>query len=110
MQKKLRNTLPKDLRTHHVSSWFSDDELAELDQKRGKMRRGSFVRNASLGKKITAIPPIENIKAWSALAHTTSNLNQLTKHFNSLNISPDDIIDVKNLINELKKQVVEVSK
>jgi hypothetical protein len=117
MAKKLRNTSQKDLRTHHISSWFSDDELAELNLKRGKLSRGAFVRNASLDKKIASIPPLENLKAWQHLSHTTSNLNQLTKHFNTLNItspddiiSVDDIIHVKNLINQLKRQVLEVSK
>jgi hypothetical protein len=78
--------------------------------KRGKLSRGAFVRNASLDRKIASIPPLENLKAWQHLSNTTSNLNQLTKHFNRLDISPDDIISVKNLINQLKRQVLEVSK
>jgi hypothetical protein len=105
--RKQRNIAPVDRRIHHVSSWFSDAELAELDQRRGKLRRGSFVRSAALDVPLLTPAPLENLKAWQALAHTTANLNQIAKQLNSH--TTVDIREVQELIAELRNRLIGVA-
>jgi hypothetical protein len=72
-----------DKRVHTVSARLNGDELALLDARRGplRMRRGEYLRAAAFGKLPPSIPEV-NRQAWSELARTASNLNQLARHLN----------------------------
>ena len=106
MIRKQRNITPKDHRIHHVSSWFSASEFAELDHRRGSMRRGAFVRNAALDHPLHTVPPMENLKAWQALAHTTANLNQIAHKLNG-GFSVE-IKEIQSLLSELRNRLIGV--
>lgn len=72
------------LRTHHVSTRLSTDELARLDDLRGpvKMQRGEYLRAAALHILPSTIPEINQI-AWVELARAAGNINQIAHSINS---------------------------
>jgi hypothetical protein len=71
-----------DRRTHRVSVYLSAAELAALDDLRGGVGRGRYLRNAALDTPPPQIPDI-NIEAWRSLAPVASNLNQLARRANT---------------------------
>lgn len=75
---------PKDAserRWHSVSCRLTDAELALVDARRGKVRRGEWLRLAALSKPPRVVPEV-NRAAWVDLARSASNLNQLTHALN----------------------------
>ena len=70
-------------RTHCVSVRVSESELTALDRRRGKIRRGTFLRNVFLGKKEPAQIPEINRRAYIETARWAANLNQLARQLNS---------------------------
>jgi hypothetical protein len=70
-----------DPRTHCVSTRLNDAELRQLDNQRGDMARGEYLRCAALDQLPPSIPAI-NQAAWISLSRANSNLNQLAKQFN----------------------------
>ena len=71
--------LPKaQKRGHCVSVRLNASELAELDDWRGKMQRGEYLRHAAFSTLPTVVPEI-NRAAWVEMARVGSNLNQITK-------------------------------
>ena len=96
-----------DLRTHTVSTRLNKTELVLLDELRSplRMERGEFLRTASLHKLPPTIPAI-NVAAWSELARTTANLNQIAK---KLNMEENvDFAEVKETLAELRLRLVDV--
>lgn len=70
-----------ELRTHCVSVRLSAAELEQLDQRRGVLQRGEWLRVAALDVLPPSIPEL-NRDAWEALARSASNLNQLAHRAN----------------------------
>lgn len=64
-----------ELRAKRVSVYFTAAELASLDERRGSLGRGEFLRRAGLDAMLPTIPAI-NREAWASLARTVGNLNQ----------------------------------
>jgi len=79
MQKQTQN---QELRTHCVSVRFNPVELQELDRRRGKIQRGTFLRNLFLGKREPAQIPEPNRKAYAETARWASVLNQIARRMN----------------------------
>lgn len=52
-------------------------ELAKLDRLRGKRTRGDALRSLALGQAAPVQVPELNAWAWSELARSASNLNQI---------------------------------
>lgn len=71
-----------DRRWHSVSCRLTDEELAILDARRGKVRRGEWLRLSALSKPPRVVPEL-NRAAWVDLARSASNLNQITHAMNS---------------------------
>lgn len=69
-------------RRNVVNVWLTDDELAELEQRRGKMRRGAYVR-ACYQKHVPPEIPEINRQAWTELSRAASNLNQIARKLNN---------------------------
>lgn len=65
-----------------VSVRMNIGELAVLDNKRGRIPRGEWLRLASEDKLPPIIPTI-NCEAWVQLARSASNLNQVSRKLNS---------------------------
>jgi hypothetical protein len=62
---------------------MSPAELAELDRRRGKIRRGTFLRNLYLGRREPRQIPEANRERYAETARWAANLNQLTRQVNA---------------------------
>ena len=83
-RKRRRGPVPMaaaDRRTHRVSVYLSDAELAVLDDLRGAIGRGRYLRTVALETPPPHVPDV-NIEAWRELAPVASNLNQLARRAN----------------------------
>jgi len=69
-------------RAHCISVRMNVAELADLDNKRGRIPRGEWLRLASEDKLPPSIPPL-NRQAWIELSRSASNLNQVSRKLNS---------------------------
>ena len=90
--KRRRGPEPKpreEQRLHSVSCRLTDAEFALLDERRGKVSRGEWLRRAALAQPPRIVPTL-NKEAWSELSRTASNLNQLTKALNEGRWQPGD--------------------
>jgi len=72
----------ENLRTHCVSVRMSPAEYQNLDRRRGKIQRGTFLRNLFLGKREPAQIPEPNRKAYAETARWASALNQIARRMN----------------------------
>lgn len=63
-------------REHCVSSRFNTAELVRLDEVRGEMQRGEYLRSAAFGSLPAPIPAI-NLEAWQVLGKVAGNLATL---------------------------------
>lgn len=70
-------------RVHCVSVRMSDRELQDLDRRRGRVRRGTFLRNVFLGKKEPRQIPEVNRARYAETARWAANLNQLVRMMNA---------------------------
>ena len=86
-------------RWHSVSCRLTDDELALVDARRGKVRRGEWLRLAALSKPPRIVPEV-NRAAWVDLARSASNLNQITHAINSGSISSAG--DLASVLDDLR--------
>jgi hypothetical protein len=68
-------------RTHCVSVRLDDDELSELNARRGKMERASWLRAAALSSVPAIIPPL-NTEGIRLLSTCSNNLNQIAHQLN----------------------------
>lgn len=62
-------------RNTRVSVYFSDDELAALDRRRGGRSRGQWLREAGLGE-LPALVPELNRQAWADLSRVAGLLKR----------------------------------
>ena len=69
---------------HRVSLYLSaaERQLAEDKASDAGLSLASFLRQAALARRLTAIPLVSAAR-WAELAHTTANLNQLLRHLNT---------------------------
>lgn len=71
------------LRTHCVSIRLSPVELAQLDQQRGAMSRGTYMRRIWSGARLPRPMPAVTAEALDLLRRMSANLNQLAKSTNA---------------------------
>lgn len=77
-----RKRLPdSERRTVSVATKLTDEEAAKLDQLRGQMGRGEWLREAAFKRAPSPIPEI-NRDAWAELSRVGGNLNQVAKKMN----------------------------
>jgi hypothetical protein len=91
-------------RLHPVSCRLTDAELALLDERRGKISRGEWLRRAALAQPPRIVPEI-NKQAWSELSRTASNLNQMTRALNEGGWKPADELEAKRALQLLWGQL-----
>lgn len=81
-------------RTITVSSRFSPEEVAVLDERRGKMKRGAYLRNMFFGGKPPRQIPEVNRKAYAESARWAANLNQIARRANVGDVNFDELREV----------------
>ncbi|EMR9976299.1 hypothetical protein WKN40_004439, partial [Escherichia coli] len=70
------------LRQHCVSVRLNKEELQFLNEKRGNIRKGEWLRKSFLNTTPPLIPPI-NLDAWKELGKISQNLNKLNIHLDN---------------------------
>jgi hypothetical protein len=94
-------------RTHTVSTRLNQEELSWLDEARSKvkMKRGEFLRSASLYKLPPTVPEI-NRQAWAELARYGSNLNQISRRLNEGDPLLRNLQELKDLVANLRTSLM----
>ena len=74
-----------DIRVLGVTARLTDAEYCQLkaDAKRRRKRMGALLRLAYFDGGTAVIVPELNQKKWAELAHSLTNINQITRHLNS---------------------------
>jgi hypothetical protein len=94
-------------RNHCVSVRLDPKELAELDELRGRIRRGTYLRLCFLGNPPPVIPSV-NREAWVALARAAGNLNQITTRLNTGDLA--DIKEIREALKDFRLALITASK
>ncbi|MBN3124367.1 MULTISPECIES: hypothetical protein [Pectobacterium] len=97
------------LRSHCVSVRLNDEELTLLDEKRGRHRKGEWLR-LSLLNKLPAVVPAINIEAWKSLSEISQKLNKLVAHLDSKShescLTKTELFVVNRQISELRLNLI----
>lgn len=99
----------EDKRTVTVSTRLTPVEASRLDNLRGKMQRGAYLRLILTDNVPPYIPAI-NRQAYAELSRLSSNLNQIVRAFNAVGTIPKDIADIQSLIAELRLSLIRLQK
>ncbi|MEL4889431.1 hypothetical protein N6P31_20765 [Pectobacterium betavasculorum] len=103
------NTFNNILRCHCVSVRLNNEELTLLNEKRGRHRKGEWLRMAFLHNLPPVIPPV-NLEAWKTLGEVSQKLNKLVIHLdnkgNGSSLSKTELFAVKRQIAELRQQLI----
>lgn len=87
-----------------VSVRFTKDEAKVLDQKRGCMQRGTFLREFVLNNKIHTLKiPSVNTKAYVELARIGKNINQVVREMNRIGATTRQLDNILFLIKDLRQ-------
>lgn len=101
--------LENHLRTHCISVRLNNTELQLLNTKRGSMRKGEWLRMASLQKFPLVIPAI-NTKAWIALTDISQKLNRIATHIDCKSkdsqLTHTELFAVKRQLEELRQHLL----
>ncbi|MBX8919657.1 hypothetical protein [Klebsiella michiganensis] len=104
-----KNIELKSLRTHCVSVRLNDEELTLLNERRGRHRKGEWLR-LSLLNKLPAVVPAINIEAWKILGEISQKLNKLVAHLDNKSqgssLTQTELFAVKRQISELRINLV----
>lgn len=93
-----------ELRRHSVSCRLTDEEIAILDQRRGKVSRGEWLRLAALAAPPRIVPEVNKV-AWSDLSRAAGNLNQLSRAINEGRWPVKDAPGAKATLMDLRAQL-----
>jgi hypothetical protein len=95
-----RNHVP-DPRTHCVSVRLNTQELLLLNNRRGALDKGEFLRCSGLDRLPASVPE-PNIDRWRVLANAGNNLNQVARQLNRSGLlSEDDAAELDEIRNAL---------
>lgn len=99
------NLSQNQLRSHCVSVRLNNEELMLLNEKRGRHRKGEWLRLACLDKLPIIVPPI-NIEVWKSLSDISQKLNNLICHLDTKSsggeLTKTEIFAIKRQISELR--------
>lgn len=93
-----------DQRRHGVSCRLNDAEIAILDQRRGKISRGEWLRVAALAQPPRIVPEVNKV-AWADLARAAGNLNQLVRAINEGRLHVEDLPSANKALMDLRAQL-----
>lgn len=99
------------LRQHCVSVRLNKEELQFLNEKRGNIRKGEWLRKSFLNTTPTLIPPI-NLDAWKELGKNSQNLNKLNIHLDNKSdgscLTNTELFAVRRQISELRLHLINI--
>jgi len=93
-----------ELRRHCVSVRLAPDELAALDRRRGRVRRGAFLRKLFLGKKEPRQIPVVNTERYAETARWAANLNQIARGLNTKDTP--DIEEICRILAQFRRSLI----
>ena len=97
------------LRSHCVSVRLNNEELTLLNAKRGRHRKGEWLRIAFLHNLPSVIPSI-NLEAWKSLSEISQKLNKLVAHLDNKSqgssLTHTELFAVKRQISELRMKLI----
>ena len=97
------------LRSYCVSVRLNNEELTLLNEKRGRHRKGEWLR-LSLLNKFPAVIPAINIEAWKSLSEISQKLNKLVAHLDNKSqgspLTQTELFAVKRQISELRMKLI----
>ena len=99
----------EDKRTVTVSTRLTPAETVRLDNLRGKIQRGTYLRLILTDNVPPYIPAI-NRQAYAELSRLGSNLNQIVRAFNTIGLMPESIADIQSLLAELRLSLINLQK
>lgn len=91
-------------RRHPVSCRLTDAELARLDDLRGKVSRGEWLRLAAMARPPRTVPAVNKV-AWADLARAAGNLNQITRAINEGKLPVKDVAGVGRAVMDVRAQL-----
>lgn len=91
-------------RRHSVSCRLTDAELALLDDLRGEVSRGEWLRLAAMSKPPRIVPTVNKV-AWADLSRVAGNLNQLNRAINEGKLTTKDAAGAGRMLMGLRAQV-----
>ena len=91
-------------RRHAVSCRLTDAELARLDELRGEVSRGEWLRLAAMSKPPRIVPTVNKV-AWADLARAAGNLNQITRAINEGRMPVKDVASVGRAVMDVRGQL-----
>jgi hypothetical protein len=99
-----------DRRTHCVSVRCNAAELKKINEARGAMTRGAWVRRAALGNVPAPVPELNSL-AWIAMSRVAANLNQLAARFNRLAMQEAEptvaeIDDLRTVVGDFRRALL----
>ena len=100
----------EDLRNVRVSVYLTDEEADALDERRGRVGRGAWLRQCGLGQTPRGVPPV-NRAAWADLARLAGNLNQYQRAVNEGQALPPavDLGELRQAVDGLRRDLLGVS-
>lgn len=93
-----------ELRRHSVSCRLTDEEIAILDQRRGKVSRGEWLRLAALSAPPRIVPEVNKV-AWADLSRAAGNLNQLMRAVNEGRFKVDELPKANAALTDLRAKL-----
>ncbi|EML6584826.1 hypothetical protein RFH86_004446 [Klebsiella aerogenes] len=97
------------IRSHCVSVRLNDEELTLLNERRGRHRKGEWLRMAFLHNLPFVIPSI-NLEAWKSLSEISQKLNKLVAHLDNKSqgssLTHTELFAVKRQISELRMKLI----
>lgn len=99
----------EDKRIVTVSTRLTPTETVRLDNLRGKIQRGTYLR-LILTDNIPPYIPAINRQAYAELSRLGSNLNQIVRAFNTTGPPPESIADIQSLLAELRLSLINLQK
>lgn len=94
-------------RSVKVSVFLSAEEAAELDRRRGGVRRPAYLRAAALAHLPPVIPEL-NREAWIHLARAAGNLNQIAHRLNAGEEA--DIQEIRAALTDFRGALISASR
>jgi len=106
-----RGPAPKPAAEHRlkrVSVYFSDAELAALDDRRGGRSRGQWLREAGLGE-LPALVPELNREAWADLSRVAGLLKRYVVAIevgNAHGMPPEIVSELRDQVQQLRNDLL----